>query len=170
MNEEWFDLLNTRGEVIGSAPRRICHTMPGLLHRAVHVLVFDSDDRLFLQKRSARKDIQPGKWDTSVGGHPGLGEANEIAARREMNEELGVDTTDLAFAYTYRWQSPVESEWITSYVTYHAGPFRLDPEEIDEGRFWTFDDITHALAHDVFTPQFHQEFTRLLEWKKTRHG
>lgn len=170
MNEEWFDLLNTRGDAIGSAPRSVCHTLPGLLHRAVHVLVFDPNGRLFLQKRSASKDIQPGKWDTSVGGHPGLGETNEVAARREMREELGVLPDSLEFAYSYIWRSPVETESITSYATIHAGPFRLDPVEIDEGAFWTCDEIADSLAYDLFTPQFHHEFNRMLDWKKSRYG
>jgi len=172
MKEEWFDLLNINGETIGAAPRGVCHTMPGLLHRAVHVLVFDKESRLFLQKRSAAKDIQPGKWDTSVGGHPGLGESNENAALREMREELGVEPIALEFAYSYIWRSPVETEWITSYAVVHTGPFQLDPHEIDEGRFWTINDIDRSLALDeaLFTPQFHHEFKRMLTWKKTRHG
>lgn len=170
MNEEWFDLINTNGETIGAAPRSVCHALPGLLHRAVHVLVFHPDGRLFLQKRSATKDLQPGKWDTSVGGHPGLGESNDIAAHREMREELGVEPAGLEFAFSCTWRSSVETEWITSYATIHAGPFQLDPVEIDEGRFWTIDEIARSLDSSRFTPQFHHEFKRMLEWKKSRHG
>lgn len=170
MSEEWFDLLNERGDVVGSAPRCECHRLPGLLHRAVHVLVFDREGRLFLQKRSARKDIQPGKWDTSVGGHPNLGEANEAAARREMREELGVEPDTLSPAYSYKWRSPVETEWITSFATTHEGPFRLDPAEIDEGRFWSFEEIRGQLGHNVFTPQFEHEFGRMVAWRTSTTG
>ena len=168
MSEEWFDLLNDQGEMVGSAPRCVCHTMPGLLHRAAHVLVFNSAGNLFLQKRSSRKDIQPGKWDTSVGGHPNLGENNEAAARREMREELGVEPAVLEFAYSYRWKSPVETEWITSFATVHPGPFHLDPVEIDEGRFWTLEEIQESINRDLFTPQFQHEFSRILAWKSAQ--
>ena len=164
MTEEWFDIVNAQGEAIGSAPRCVCHKLPGLLHRAVHVLVFDRDGHLFLQKRSARKDIQPGKWDTSVGGHPNLGEATDAAARREMREDLGVEPATLTFAYSYTWRSPVETERITTYATTHDGPFTLDPVEIDEGRFWTLDAIRAALPGGPFTPQFTHEFDRITAW------
>ncbi len=97
-----------------------------------------------------------------------MGEANEDAARREMTEELGEAPATLTFAYSYKWRSPVETEWITTFATIHSGPFRLDPAEIDEGRFWSLEEITHSLAEDIFTPQFHHEFTRILSWKATQ--
>jgi len=70
-----FDLLNDDDKVIGQALRSACHGDPGLIHRAVHVLVFNSSGALLLQKRAPGKYIQPGKWDTSVGGHLALGES-----------------------------------------------------------------------------------------------
>ncbi|HMP88624.1 MAG TPA: NUDIX domain-containing protein [Kiritimatiellia bacterium] len=167
MKEEWFDLINVQGEVIGFAPRSVCHKHPGLIHHAVHVLVFSQDGRLFLQKRSAAKDVQPNRWDTSVGGHPNAGESAEKAAVREMREELGVTPKLLKFAYSYFWQSQIETEKITTFATVHEGPFSLDPREISEGRFWTIAEISSQLDYEIFTPQFTQEFSRMLEWWKS---
>jgi len=164
MNEEWFDLINRGGEVIGYAPRAVCHQNPGLMHQAVHVLVFSKDGRLFLQKRSANKDIQPDRWDTSVGGHPNRAEPLMKAAEREMREELGVIPSRLDTAYSYRWRSDVETEMITTFVTIHDGPFKLDPVEISEGRFWPLDKIRECLGDGIFTPQFTREFSRIVEW------
>lgn len=169
MPDELFDLVDEAGNVIGQAPRSRCHGDPLLLHQAVHVLVFDPRGSLFLQKRSARKDVEPGKWDTSVGGHMQPGELPEHAARREMREELGHHPATLEFAYRYIWRSPTESELIRAFATIEAGPFALDPGELDDGRFWSFDEIEGQLGRRVFTPQFEQEFPRMKEWW-VQHG
>ena len=81
---ELFEIVDDNDLVIGTAPRRECHGNPALVHRAAHVLVFNRAGQLLLQKRSASKDIQPGKWDTSVGGHLDPGENYLTAAVREM--------------------------------------------------------------------------------------
>lgn len=164
MTEEWFDLVDVEGKVIGHAPRTVCHGNPGLTHRAVHVLVFNCKGQLFLQKRSATKDVQPGKWDTSVGGHPRLSESNPVAAARELTEELGVVPGNLVPAYSYAWKSSIETELITTFATRHGGPFSLDPGEIADGRFWDMDEIRGNLGRDVFTPQFENEFPRMIPW------
>jgi isopentenyl-diphosphate delta-isomerase type 1 len=166
--DEWFDLVDETGRVIGRATRRECHGNPALMHPVVHVLVFDRRGRLYLQRRSAAKDIQPGKWDTSVGGHFQPGEAPEAAAKREMREELGVEPASLAFAYQYVWRSNVETELIRAFATVHDGPFELNREELDDGRFWTMDEIRAALADDRLTPQLRLEFPRMLAWRQTR--
>ena len=170
MTDEDFELVDETGRVVGMAKRSQCHGNPQLIHQSVHVLVFDRDGRLFLQKRSARKDVQPGKWDTSVGGHMKPGEAPEEAARREMQEELGVAPAQLEFAYQYLWRSSIETELIRAFATLNEGPFTLDPEEIDEGRFWTFDEIEATLGQGNFSPQFCNEFPRMREWWKHKRG
>ncbi|MFH0878380.1 MAG: NUDIX domain-containing protein, partial [Lentisphaerota bacterium] len=127
--------------------------------QSVHVLVYDRQGSLFLQKRSMRKDIQPGKWDTSVGGHFQPGESPEAAARREMTEELGVSPEHLNFVRQYLWRSKVETELVRTFKTLHEGPFKLDPSEIDEGRFWPLPEIQDALGRGIFTPNFEYELT-----------
>lgn len=168
--DEQFELVNAEGEVVGLAPRRRCHGDPSLRHRAVHVLVFDGAGQLFLQKRSARKDTAPGLWDTSVGGHMQPGEQPEAAARREFQEELGVTPGTLTPIYRYEWSTAFETELILAYATRHDGPFHLQAEEIDEGRFWTEDEITAHLGTGLFTPQFEQEYPRMQAWWRAHHG
>ncbi len=82
MTEEIFDVVNERDEVIGRRARSEVHRL-GLLHRAVHVLVFNARGDIFLQKRSLNKDRQPGVWDSSASGHLDTGESYDAGAVRE---------------------------------------------------------------------------------------
>ena len=89
MSEEIFDVVNERDEVIGRAPRREVHARD-LLHRAIHVLVFNARGEVFLQKRSLTKDTSPGLWDSSTSGHVDAGEDYDACAVRELREEIGL--------------------------------------------------------------------------------
>ncbi|MBW7908288.1 MAG: NUDIX domain-containing protein [Kiritimatiellae bacterium] len=166
---EIFDIVNRDGRVVGQASREECHRNPALIHQAVHVVVFNRQGELFLQKRSERKDIQPGKWDTSVGGHLQQGELPEVGARRELEEELGIRVPQLEMEYRYLWESKIETELITTFFLLHEGPFHLQAEEISDGRFWSFAEIERALPTGFATPQFESEFPRIKNTWKTRH-
>ncbi len=159
-SDELFDLVTPDGAVIGRATRARCHADPKLLHRAVHLFVFDRAGRVFLQRRSARKDIQPGRWDTSVGGHVGLGESFDAALRREAAEELGLGdlgALELELLHQYVWRSEVESELVRTYRCTCEGPFRLDPEEIEEGAFFDADELRRLLDSGTVTPNLRHE-------------
>ena len=159
---EIFELYDAQEyRVIGRATRGECHGHPELIHAVARVHVRDVQGRLLLQRRSHSKDIAPGLWDTSVGGHLLPGEEAEAAARREMREELGVEAGELVFLHRFLMRSPVETEWVTSFAAVHAGPFRPDPGEIDEVRFWTRAEIVDALGTGVLTSAFENEFARL---------
>ncbi len=162
MLEELFELVDEQGRKVGLATRRQCHGNPKLIHQSVHVHVFDPAGRLFLQKRSAAKDVQPGKWDTAVGGHMQPGETPEQAARREMEEELGIRPDRLDPLYEYFWHSPIETELVRVYRTISAGPFRLNADEIESGRFWELSEIEPALEAEILTPNFAFEFRSYL--------
>lgn len=166
--EEIFEIVDEQGRVIGTAPRRRCHGDPSLLHQSIHVFVFNRSGELFLQRRSMKKDTQPGKWDTSVGGHMAPGETPEQSARRECGEELGFVPERLEFAYSYIWRSSFESELIRAYVTGHEGPFVLDPDEIDEGRFFTPDELDALIDRGETTPMLASEYPRLKSWRADR--
>src|SRR6516162_4114684 len=123
MAEEIFDVVNERDEVIGRRPRSEVHRL-GLLHRAVHVLVFNGRGEIFLQKRSMRKDRQPGLWDSSASGHVDSGEEYDTCAVREAREELGLflaQPPPRLFKLPASVETDQEHVWV-----YHAqseGPF-----------------------------------------------
>jgi isopentenyldiphosphate isomerase len=157
--EEWFPVIDAEGNTIGKALRSICHDGKSmLLHPVVHLHLFNTRGELFLQKRSETKDIQPGKWDTSVGGHVGLGESVEVALAREVREELGLKSFVPHFLKKYIWQSTREREMINSYSTISDENPVINKSEIDEGRFWTRDEIIKNLGKEIFTPNFEHEY------------
>ncbi|MBP5318573.1 MAG: HAD-IA family hydrolase [Paludibacteraceae bacterium] len=160
--EEYFPLVNESGEVIGRATRTECHSGSFKLHPVVHLHVFNSRGELYLQKRSMSKDIQPGKWDTSVGGHVDYGETVLEGLQREVREELGITGADMRPAFAYPFRSKVEYELVNAFYCIYDGPIQPDPVEIDEGRFWPISDICAHLGYGVFTPNFEQEFKRLM--------
>ena len=162
MTDEAFPLVDESGHVIGSALRSEVHGNPALLHPVVHCLVTDREGRLLLQLRSKAKDIQPGKWDTSVGGHVGLGESIETAVHREIEEEIGLDAASapIRFLYRYVMRNDVESELVHTYACQSDGPFVRQDSEVDELRFWTCDEVEAAIGTGVFTPNFEDEYVR----------
>ena len=87
--QEIFPVVDEQGRVVGSATRGECHGGSKLLHPVVLLHVFNSQGDVYLQRRPEWKDIQPGKWDTAVGGHIDYGETPEQALQREVREELG---------------------------------------------------------------------------------
>ena len=164
MTEEWFELVDKAGRVIGKARRSECHGNPALIHQSIHVLIFDRQGRLLVQKRSLQKDTNPGKWDTSVGGHVAPGEPPEVAARRETKEELGIEPVKLEPAYQYLSQSERETEFVRTFATLHEGPFKLDKVEVETVKFQTLEKIESELASGDFTPQFCDEFPKIKDW------
>lgn len=156
-NDELFPVVDEDGNIVGTATRGECHGGSKLLHPVVHLHVFDGKGNLFLQKRPEWKDIQPGKWDTSVGGHVDLGEDVSSALKREVSEELGIEEFVPEFIVSYVFESDRERELVFVHKTVYDGPI-LPSAELDGGRFWSREEIVSNIGSDVFTPNFEQEY------------
>jgi isopentenyldiphosphate isomerase len=159
---EFFPLVTETGEIIGKATRKECHSGSFLLHPVVHLHLFNSKGELYLQKRAMNKDIQPGKWDTSVGGHVDYGEEMKSALLREAQEELGITDFEPIFIMRYKFVSDKEAELIHSHYAVYDNEINPDPIEISEGRFWQIADIEAQFGKNVFTPNFEQEFPKIM--------
>ena len=156
MQEEIFDVVNQRDEVIGQLSRREVHRQ-GLLHRAVHVLVFNARGEIFLQKRSMLKDNFPGTWDSSAAGHLDTGETYDSCAVREVQEELGF-TLPCTPEKILRIEACEETgqEFVWVYRCQYEGPFVLQPDEIEIGGWFTPEQVTRWIVErpEEFAPSF----------------
>ncbi len=171
MAEELLEIVDTSGATIGVAPRSAIHGNPALLHKVVHILVFNTAGALLLQKRSMNKDVAPGRWDTSVGGHVDYGEKLGAAALREMQEELGVTPENgLQQLYSYIHANDYESELVFTYRCMHDGPFSFNHDEIDEIRFWTIDELLGMLDDSLLSDNFRHELRTYMNYREQEAG
>lgn len=159
MPHELLSVVDDNDCVIDTCPRHIIHAT-GLRHRAVQILVFDELDRLFLQKRSLKKDLNAGLWDTSAAGHVDAGEDYNSSAIREVEEELGIACAD-TLEPLFKLPPTIETgmEFIQVYRFRHNGPFVLAADEIDEGDWFHPDEITARVESN--DPSLTETFKRL---------
>ena len=161
-SEEMFPLVDENGNIVGAATRGECHGGSKLLHPVVHLHVFDSQGRLYLQRRPDWKDIQPGKWDTAVGGHIDLGENVEMALKREAREELGITDFSPVFLKSYVFESNRERELVNAFKAV-VNEDITPSDELDGGRFWEIEEILSAIGKGMFTPNFENEFMNVVK-------
>lgn len=159
-NQEMFPIVDEEGTITGAATRGECHNGSKLLHPVVHLHLFNSQGELYLQKRPEWKDIQPGKWDTAVGGHVDLGESVEMALKREAGEELGITDFISETLTNYLFESARERELVFVHKTVYDGDI-YPSDELEEGRFWTVAEIGENLGKGIFTPNFEEEIKRV---------
>lgn len=159
--EELFPIVDEEGNLTGAATRGECHNGSMLLHPVVHLHIFNSQGHLYLQRRPQWKDIQPGRWDTAVGGHVDLGESVGQALRREAREELGLTDFSPSPLPPYVFQSERERELVFPHRCIHDGLLTPSPET-DGGRFWSPEEIREAIGTGVFTPNFEEEWRTLI--------
>ena len=160
--EEMFDVVDEQDEVVKQLPRSQVHREK-LQHRAVHVLVFNSDFKVFLQKRSMLKDEFPGLWDSSTSGHVDAGETYDIAAVREVKEEIGLEV-GRNLEKLFKTNASLETGWefVWVYAARSEGPFQLQADEIDEGRWFDQNQVNSWISKtpDDFASGF------LVVWEK----
>lgn len=155
---EWFPVIESNGLVIGRSTRQYCHSGAKPLHPVIHIHIIDRYSRIYLQKRSMNKDIQPGKWDTAVGGHVSYGEGITEAVYREASEELGFSEFNPIHIETYSFESEIERELVNVFAAVGSYELHPDLDEVDEGRWWHVDDIDANIGKGIFTPNFESEF------------
>jgi 16S rRNA (adenine1518-N6/adenine1519-N6)-dimethyltransferase len=147
-------VVDDQDRLLGDAPRAEVHGN-NLRHRAVHILVFNQLGELFLQKRSRWKDRHSRLWDSSAAGHVDAGEDYDVAANRELSEELGV-AANLTRVAKLSASEKTGQEFIWLYQARHDGPFELARSEIECGEFFPTDVVSDWVKArpDDFAPGF----------------
>ena len=168
MNTELLSIVDENDHVIKTLSRDEIHAS-GLRHRAVHILVFNQQGELFLQKRSMKKDLNKGLWDTSAAGHVDVREGYTASAIRETEEELGITIENtLQALFKLSPTKDTGMEFIQVYQCVHNGPFVLNTEEIDEGIWQAVDKISKRVEDD--DPTLTETFKVIWRQYKTLQG
>jgi isopentenyl-diphosphate delta-isomerase type 1 len=165
-DNEIFDIVDDADQVSGREKRRLVHQL-GYKHRAIHVLVFNSRGKVFLQKRSMSKDTFPGAWDSSASGHLDSGEDYDQCAIRELREEIGLHISQpprRLFKIAACQETGQEFVWV--YRLDSEGPFTLHPEEIERGDWFSPQEVQAWMASKP--GEFADAFK--LIWKQVTKG
>lgn len=163
---ESLKTVDSFGREIGAAPRDICHNGKSFIrHAVVHLHVIRGGSELLLQLRSRAKHIQPGKWDTAVGGHVGANEAIYAALCRETSEELGVSLVAAAKIGAYEFRSEVECEWVEVFVMHVPTDFQLSVhnQEVERVDFFNSVQLAQMISVNATTPNFASEYQMLIK-------
>lgn len=154
---EIFDVVDLDDNVVGKATRGEVHGGQ-LIHRATHILVFDSLGNVLLQKRSQWKDTFPGAWTTSCAGHVDSGESYEACAIRELGEELGICVLPATVHFVEKLGPCCETanEWVAVFFTMASGPFQPEAAEVAELKWIAPDALNTWISSEpeVFAPSF----------------
>lgn len=160
-NAEMVPVVQESGLVVGKSTRELVHGGSRLLHPVVHLHLMDRTGRIYLQKRSSRKDLLPGYWDTAVGGHVDFGESIVEALMREAGEELRLVDFNPIYLERYVWSNERERELVHVFAAIGSFSPRPDPAEIEEGAWLTPEQVNEYFEKKVLTPNFEAEYTRL---------
>lgn len=144
-SEEIVAVVDAANNVVGALPRREMRARR-LPHRATYILVFSGKGELFVQRRTQTKDVYPGYLDPAAGGVVLAGEEYAEAARRELEEELGIRGVELTRHFDFHHRDPFIDVWGRVYSCIWDGPIVLQEEEV-AGGFWVLPE-TFLADHD----------------------
>lgn len=150
--DELVDVVDKNDRVVGNALKTDVYRN-GLSNRIVHVFVVDPESgSIFIQKRGESVRYLPGYYCTSAGGHVGSGEDYDVAAKREMKEEIGIDA-DIQFIEKFVYDcpetNPATPRFISLYIAYVNKGFKLSKDEVSEGFFITVSELEEILEKDI---------------------
>ncbi len=157
--DELVDIVDENDNVIGKATRREVHER-GLWHRGVHLLLYRSDGRMVLQRRSLKKKHAPGKLDCAVSEHVLAGESYDVAVVRGIEEELGIDASKLSLKPLFKHGLDYGDNDFMIAVVYQGvwdHNFNLHPDEVEEVVVMSVDEVKELLLNNP------SEFSRWTE-------
>ena len=162
---EIVQIVDEDDNEIGAVARHIMRRQR-LIHRASYILVFNTNQELFVQKRTMSKDMYPGYLDVAAGGVVLAGESYEQSAERELEEELGI-RAKIRFLFDHYYEDADNRVWGRIFSCTHGGPFTFQPEEVADGWFMTIDQALDLSTKEPFTPDGLEILQRLTREQQT---
>lgn len=169
--DDFITIVDENDQVVGSADRNKAY-LKGLWHRIVVILVFNSQGQIYIQKRPTDADTSPNLWDHSAAGHVDKDEEPELAAKRELFEELGIKAYSLQFIAILKTQRKEVNKTFNRfwyiYQCQYDGKMHLQSKEVSSGKFvdveWLKEDL--ELNPDKYTDGVKSSFKAYLESSK----
>lgn len=156
-----IDIVDAHGEIVGCSTRKEAHDK-GLLHRVAFVILFNFKGEIFVQKRSLKSSLFPGKFEGSLTGHVDKGETVHNAASRELFEELGVVAKGLKEVCEFGLHIDPERVLVSVFVMKdYKGKVTINDEEVDSGEFLPVDKLELRLKKEK--SKFHPFFVKAWE-------
>ena len=157
--EEQVILVNEKDEPIGLMGKMEAHEK-GLLHRAFSVFVFNSKQEVLLQQRAACKYHSPNLWTNTCCSHPRVGETNQQAGERRLQEEMGLQVP-LREVFSFIYKAPfdnglTEHEYDHVLVGYSDAQPQINPEEVASWKWLSLEAIKEDIlqAPERYTAWF----------------
>jgi isopentenyl-diphosphate delta-isomerase len=150
-------LVDSNDNAIGTMEKLEAHHR-GVLHRAFSVLLFNDEGKILMQKRSGRKYHSAGLWTNTCCSHPQPGENMENAARRRLQEEMGIDLQpQFAYKFIYKTQLDrdlIEHEYDHDFVgTFNGNPV-INHDEVEDWKYvdldWLRKDMLENPGHYTY--------------------
>lgn len=167
--EEQVVLINEQDEVLGVMDKQQAH-FSGLLHRAFSVFIFNSKGEMLLQKRASGKYHSPNQWTNAVCSHPRKDESYLEAAKRRLNEELGI-SADIQEKFYFIYKAKVgedlwEHEKDHVFTGIYEGDFSLNFEEVSEVRYISMENLETELEKN---PENYTEWFKIILKEYQQH-
>lgn len=160
--EEKVVLVNEKDEILGLMEKLQAHEN-GILHRAFSVFLFNSKGEMLLQKRAAQKYHSPNQWTNACCSHPRINETYAEAAKRRLNEELGINCEiSEKFHFIYKadvGQNLWEHELDHVFTGFYEGNFNLDLEEVSEVKYVSMEELDQEMKQN---PEYFTEWFKII--------
>jgi isopentenyldiphosphate isomerase len=159
---ETWDLYDSNRIYTGRSMQRGDSIQHGFFHLVVHVCIFNATGRMLIQQRQPFKEGWGDFWDVTVGGSALSGETSQMAAEREVREEIGIDLLikDQRPSLTINFDAGFDDFYLVKHDI-EINKLSLQYEEVKEVKWASYDEIICMIDRGTFIP-YHKALIDLL--------